>query len=156
MRPGAERWFDVDVLVDAGPSMAVWQDTGAELVSLLERHGAFRQVRHWTLEQVDGKVRLLGAAGMRSEAPQLVDPAARRLTMVVTDCIGAMWYKAPVWETIRGWGRSCPIVLITPLPQRLWPGTALGSSELRLRSHRPGTANQLLGGVTLPWWWPDD
>ena len=45
MLPGAERWFDVDVLVDVGPSMAVWHDTAAEFVSFLQRHGAFREVR---------------------------------------------------------------------------------------------------------------
>ena len=155
MRPGAERWFDVNVLIDASPSMAVWQDTGVELVSLLERHGAFREVRHWTLEQVEGKVRLSRPASVRSEAPQLVDPDARRLTMVVTDCIGPMWYQAPIWHAIRGWGLSSPVVITTMLPPRLWPRTALGSPEVTMWSHRPGTANRSLD-VALPWWWPDD
>jgi triacylglycerol lipase len=155
LRPGAERWFDVDVLVEVGPSMVVWQDTAAELVSLLERHGAFREVRRWALEQVDGKVRLSRIPGMRSAAPQLIDPAARRLTMVMTDCIGQMWYQAPIWDAIREWGLFSPVVLITMLPFRLWPRTALGSPELTMRSYRPGMANRLLS-VDLPWWWPDD
>ena len=155
MRPGAERWFDVDVLVDVGPSMAVWQDTAAELVSLLQRHGAFREVRQWSLEQADGTVRLSRAADIRSKAAQLVDPDARRLTIVVTDCIGPMWYQAPIWDAIRGWGLFSPVVMISPLPSRLWPGTALGSPEVTMRSHRPGAANRSLD-VALPWWWPDD
>ena len=155
LRPGAERWFDVDVLVEVGPSMVVWQDTAAELVSLLERHGAFREVRRWALEQVDGKVRLSRTVGTRSEAPQLIDPAARRLTMVMTDCIGQMWYQAPIWDAIRGWGLFSPVVLVTMLPSRLWPRTALGSPEVTMRSYRPGMANRSLD-VALPWWWPDD
>src|SRR5262249_18244832 len=155
LRPGAERWFDVDVLVEVGPSMAVWQDTAAELVSLLERHGAFREVRRWALEQIGGEVHLSRTVGTRSEAPQLIDPAARRLTMVMTDCIGQMWYQAPIWDAIRGWGLFSPVVLVTMLPSRLWPRTALGSPGATIRSYRPGLANRSLG-VALPWWWPDD
>jgi hypothetical protein len=153
MRPGAERWFDAEVLIDVGPSMAVWQDTALELASLLERHGAFREIRCWTLEQVTGKVRL-SRAGVHSEAHQLVNPGARRLTMVVTDCIGPMWYQAPIWAAIREWGLFSPVVIINMLPNRLWPQTALGTAELSMRSHQPGTANRSLD-VGLPWWWPD-
>jgi hypothetical protein len=155
MRPGLERWFDVDVLIDVSPSMVVWQDTGAELVSLLERHGAFRKVRHWTLEQAGDSVQLSSQAGLRYEASQLVDPHARRLTMIVTDCIGAMWYQQPVWEAIRRWGLFSPVVIVAMLPARLWSRTALRSAEVSMRSHRPGTANRSLD-VRLPWWWPDD
>ena len=153
MLPGAERWFDVDVLVDVSPSMTVWHDTAAEFVSLLERHGAFREVRRWNLEQAEGTVLLSRAADVRSDPGQLVDPQSRRLMMVLTDGIGRMWYQTPVWEAIRKWGLFSPVVMISPLPSRLWPGTALGSSEVTMRSHRPGGANQLLD-VTLPWWWP--
>ena len=153
MLPGAERWFDVDVLVDVSPSMAVWHDTAAEFVSFLERHGAFREVRRWNLEQADGRVFLSRASGVRSDPVQLVDPQSRRLMMVLTDGIGRMWYQTPIWEAIREWGMFSPVVVISPLPSRLWPRTALGSPEITLRSHRPGGANRLLD-VTLPWWWP--
>ena len=155
MRPGDERWFDVDVLIDAGPSMAVWQDTGQELVALLERHGAFGDVRQWRLEQVDGKVRLSRAAGGRSEAPQLMNRGARRLTMIVTDCVDPMWYQAPVWDAIRQWGLTSPVVITALLPSRLWAQTALGSPEVTMRSHQAGSANAQLD-VAVPWWWPDD
>lgn len=155
MRTGAEHWFDIDVFVDVGPSMAVWQDTAAEFVVMLQRHGAFRTVRRWNLEHDEGTVRVSRVPGLRSTAARLADPGARRLVVVLTDGIGPLWYQAPVWEAIREWGLSCPVVLMSPLPPRLWPGTALGTPEVRLRSHRPGTANQLLE-VTLPWWWPDD
>ena len=75
--------------------------------------------------------------------------------MVMTDCIGQMWYQAPIWDAIRGWGLFSPVVLVTMLPSRLWPRTALGSPEVTMRSYRPGMANRSLD-VALPWWWPDD
>jgi TIR domain len=154
MLPGAEHWFDVDVLVDVGPSMAVWQDTAGEFVSILQRHGAFREVRRWSLEQANGTVRLSRAPDVRSTAAQLVNPGARRLTMIMSDCIAPMWYQSPIWEAIREWGLFSPVVIISPLPVRLWPGTAVGSPEFTMRSHRPGAANRLLD-VILPWWWPE-
>lgn len=153
MWPGDERWFDVDVLVDVGPSMAMWQDTAAELVSFLRRHGAFRNIRPWNLEQNKGNVYLSRTGDVRFEAVQLVNPHARRLIMLVTDCIGPMWYQAPIWEAIRGWGLLSPTVVISPLPARLWPRTALGSPEVAMRSHRAGAANRSLD-VAPPWWWP--
>ena len=81
--------------------------------------------------------------------------AARPATaMILTNCVGPMWYRVPIWEAIRGWGLTSPVVVISPLPSRLWSGTALGSPEVTMRSRRPGAANRLLD-VTLPWWWPD-
>jgi tetratricopeptide (TPR) repeat protein len=75
--------------------------------------------------------------------------------MVVTDCVGPMWYQAPIWDAIGGWGLFSPVVVVTMLPSRLWPRTALGSPEVTMRSHQPGAANRSLD-VSLPWWWPED
>lgn len=152
MRPGVERWFDVDVVVDTGPSMAVWEDTGVELAAMLDRHGAFGTVRRWALHVDDGDIRLVGDSGLRHAPRQLIDPDARRLILVLTDCVGLHWYQEPVWDALRSWGRFTPVAVISTLPARLWPRTALGAVEVTLRSFRPGSANRSLD-VELPWWW---
>src|SRR6266545_329964 len=53
--PAAERWFDVALVVEDAPSMVVWQQTIRELTMLLERQGAFRDVRRWRLRIEIGK-----------------------------------------------------------------------------------------------------
>ena len=49
MRPAWERRFDLALVTDATPSMAVWSKNLRELRLLLEHLGAFRDVRLWRL-----------------------------------------------------------------------------------------------------------
>jgi hypothetical protein len=45
MRPTPARWLELALIVDGSPSMAIWEPTVRELQRLLEREGAFRDVR---------------------------------------------------------------------------------------------------------------
>lgn len=49
LRPMLERFHDVALVVDASPSMTIWQQTVDEFLRLLENHGAFRNVTTWSL-----------------------------------------------------------------------------------------------------------
>ena len=57
LRPALTRWLDLALVIDQSPSMAVWARTVEELRRLLERHGAFRDVRIWLLntDRADGR-----------------------------------------------------------------------------------------------------
>ena len=48
-RLAPERWFDVALLIDESPTMAVWEEVVAEFGDLLQQLGAFRLVRSWRL-----------------------------------------------------------------------------------------------------------
>ena len=48
--PAPERWFDLAIVVEDSPSLGIWEDTIKELQALVERQGAFRQVRTWLLQ----------------------------------------------------------------------------------------------------------
>jgi hypothetical protein len=65
-----ERWLQVDLVVDTGTSMAIWRQTAAELRALLERQGAFRNVRAWA---IDGDQ----SAPRRSVRPRQAKPSCR-------------------------------------------------------------------------------
>ena len=82
---------------------------------------------------------------------ELVDPDGRRLIMVFTDCVAPLWAKSAMWRTLKQWARFSPVVLVNVLPPRLWPHTALGAADVRMRSTRPGLPNAQLG-IDLPWW----
>ena len=155
MCPGSERWFDVALVVDTSPTMDVWEPTIAELGKLLTHHGAFRQVRRWKLMEHDEQVRIISEAGLRCDPSQIVDVEGRRLTMVITDCVGALWYGTQVWSAIQQWGSYVPVVLVQMLPPRLWASTALGSADVTLTGYRPGQPNRGLR-AELPWWVLDE
>jgi hypothetical protein len=155
LRRGTERWFDVTLVVDTGPTMDVWAQTTSELAKLLAGQGTFRRVRRLRLTTTAGTPSLLTDTGRHLHPHRLRDPEGRQLIMVVTDCVSPAWYGSQVWPAIREWGRHGPVVLVQPLPQRLWESTALGPTDARLTSYRPAQPNHGLR-VTWPWWLADE
>ena len=154
--PVRERWFsEVAIVTDGAPTMAVWLETVASLADLLEHHGAFARVSRWTLAGDDEHVVVVASSGLRHDPQALIDQSARRLTLVVSDCVGPVWRGDGVWAALREWGRFAPVALVQTLPSRLWPATALGDVELLLASGCPGAPNRQLD-LQLPWWWDDE
>ena len=60
LKPSLDRWFDLELVIEASQFSFVWQETLEEFQQLLEGQGAFRNVRTWTVTE--------GAMGQ----PQLV------------------------------------------------------------------------------------
>lgn len=149
-RPVRERWLDVALVVDDSASMAIWQRTLAELRTLLERTGAFRDVRVWHMDgdQQDGET--LSIAGVATELKgrrgpaELVDPTGRRLVIVATDCVGHAWSTPATGEALTIWASSGPTVILHLLPQRMWAGCAPEIHQVRLRGVEPGLPNARL------------
>ncbi|MEV0132518.1 SAV_2336 N-terminal domain-related protein [Dactylosporangium sp. NPDC050688] len=134
-RPGPERWFDLDIVVDASVTMAVWAHTVEEFVGMLAGLGVFRTVRIWRL---GAGGQLLDPDGRPVAAHALNAPDGRRLVMVLSDCTAAWWRAAAPWLALRAWARNTPTVLINPLPTTVWRRTALDLPTVRLRAVQPG------------------
>jgi len=159
LRPGRSRWLDLELVIDTGRSMAIWERTLAELRSLLRYQGGFRDVRTWSLvtDGADGRARLYrGAVGGVHGAPErhpreLVGTSAeRRLVLVVSDGVSPAWHTGDVDELLRLWGRSGPVSLLQMLPQRLWVRTALRHHPVVwVHGREPGAANARL--MFGPW-----
>lgn len=154
--PVNERWFgDLALVADGSETMVVWEQTIDALHELLAHHGAFSRVSRWTLTGTDAAVQLTTPTGLRHGPSALVDFGARRLTMVLTDCLGSMWQSDAAWAALREWGRFTPVVIAQLLPPRLWPATALGEVDVVISAHRRGAPNRQLR-LSVPWWWDED
>ncbi|MEU6310120.1 SAV_2336 N-terminal domain-related protein [Streptomyces sp. NPDC047014] len=166
LRPDSRREATVRLVMDASPSMAVWQDMFEELRSVCERLGAFRDVQvHYLHRRADGTAALgrgpLPAAGMRS-GDQLRDPTGRALTMVVSDCAGPLWREGTAQRLLHRWAECTPCMVVQPLPQRLWSRSWLptergtlarpdgGGQRLRFRPDRPPPPGRAAGGLAVP------
>jgi tetratricopeptide (TPR) repeat protein len=150
MRPVSERWLDVALVVDDSASMTIWQRTLVEFRTLLERTGAFGDVRVW---HMDGDLRYgetLSIAGVATELKgrrgpaELVDPTGRRLVIVATDCIGHAWSTPSAGDALTMWASVGPTVILQMLPQRMWAGCAPEFHAVRLRGIEPGLPNARL------------
>ncbi|WP_225823290.1 SAV_2336 N-terminal domain-related protein [Streptomyces naphthomycinicus] len=130
-RPGRRRRCDVQLLMDTGPAMAVWGQMVEELRQACQQSGAFASVRVHHLYADDAGTPLVGTTagpGRRTRlrpADELHDPSGRRLTFVISDCVGPLWQSGTVQRLLHGWPRTAPLAVVQPLPPRLWGRTAL-------------------------------
>lgn len=144
-RPTRERWLSLDLVVDDSASMVVWSRTVAELCSVLQHLGAFRHIRIW---RVDGdlepgrRVTLRRGESLAKHSPgELVDPAGRRMVLVVSDCVGQAWGNGALADVLELWGSSGPVAIAQVLPQRLWADCHPQFVPVRLRASAPGEPN---------------
>ncbi|MGW0753922.1 SAV_2336 N-terminal domain-related protein, partial [Streptomyces sp. NPDC002587] len=166
LRPDSRREATARLVMDASPSMAVWQDMFEELRSVCERLGAFRDVQiHYLHRLADGTAALgrgpVPGQGLRS-GDQLRDPTGRALTMMVSDCAGPLWREGAAQRLLHRWAECTPCVVVQPLPQRLWGRSWLptergtlsrvegSGGKLRFRSDRPPLPGRPVGGLTVP------
>jgi tetratricopeptide (TPR) repeat protein len=143
LRPADERWLDLALVVDTAPSMLVWQRTVTELRTVLERLGAFRCLRVYSLD-ASGATPLVLHPSLTIRGPGLaptglVAPSRRQLVLLVTDGVGLAWRDGRMQRLLGAWARHSPVAIVTVLPQRMWSGTGLRVQAGRLRAARPGT-----------------
>ncbi|MEU8528105.1 TIR-like protein FxsC [Streptomyces sp. NPDC048629] len=144
--PTPERWFDLTVVLDRSPTMAVWADTTGELLRLLASTGVFRTLRvqeinTWEPEPEPERL------PEPPPAPALPQPPSRRLVLVVSDCVATATGDSRLWDRIHRWARSVPTVLVNPLPPAIWRHSGLDLPAVRTAPPpRPGAAN-----VRLPY-----
>ncbi|WP_436532209.1 FhaA domain-containing protein [Actinoplanes sp. HUAS TT8] len=146
LRPAQERWLDAVVVVDSAPSMDLWAGTAGELRSVLRQLGAFRDIRLWRMVH-DGNAGLgvtpYGAAthldlGVRSGS-ELIDFSGRRLFLVFTDATSQAWRDGSAGSLLAAWSARGFVVIVQPLPERLWSRTGLHVRNGTFVSFRPGT-----------------
>lgn len=137
-------WLAVALVVDGGPTMGPWRDVARDLHRVLLQSRVFRDVRAWMLTtDRGGSFRLQsgldrGRHGVDHHPDELSDPAAQRLTLVLSDCVDAGWNDGRAPAQLARWGRCGPIAVLQVLPEQLWPRTSLGAATvLDVRSPRP-------------------
>ncbi|MFI8433183.1 SAV_2336 N-terminal domain-related protein [Streptomyces sp. NPDC079020] len=147
LRPARRRVARAQLLMDVSSSTMVWEQTLDELREVLERAGAFREVRvHYLHEDPDGApgaatTAIAGPAALRPPA-QLTDPTGRQITLLFSDCAGPMWRNGAMHRLLHRWAAAMPVAVVQPLPQRMWRNTHLPARPGMLR--RPeGPAGRL-------------
>ena len=123
LRPGMQRWLNLTLIVDDSESMVVWQQTISELRVLLERLGAFRDLRTWRFDGDLTKGRfpqLRGESGQQVQHRQLLQPGGRQLILLISDCVGAAWTFGSLARLLEELSGTALVAVLQPLPQWLW------------------------------------
>ncbi|MFV2211724.1 FxSxx-COOH system tetratricopeptide repeat protein [Actinomadura sp. LOL_016] len=145
MEPAPERQFDLALVADRSASMAVWGRIIAEFRTLLERLGAFRDVRMWYVNSDDDALVLKTGTGSSVRNPnELIDPTRRRILLVFSDCIGRAWHDGRAAAVLERWADAGPVAIVQPLPQRLWWRCGTAVEPVRIDSLQAGLPNRRL------------
>ncbi|GLX40568.1 hypothetical protein Sros01_66410 [Streptomyces roseochromogenus] len=145
LRPAESRWLDLALVVDTHHSMLLWSDLVAELRGILTRSGVFRDVRTWRLGGTGpGGTPVLGRGpgGPPRNPLELVDPAGRRLILVVSDTVADGWREAPLRTLLRHWSTHNAVAVLNVLPERLWNRGAVRPVPFAVRCDRPAAATR--------------
>ncbi|MGH3758999.1 FxSxx-COOH system tetratricopeptide repeat protein [Actinophytocola sp.] len=140
VRRRRERWLDLTVVVDDGPSMALWRSRVAAFVTLVEKSGVFGtvRVRRLVTDGVRGGVPLApvlrgGTGGTLPRDPaEILDHSGRRVVLVLTDGLAPAWRADLTGPVLARWGRVMPLAVINLLPQWLWSRAGLAVRHARL------------------------
>ena len=162
LQPAPERWFELELVIESSPFSFVWESTLVEFQHLLERQGAFRNVRIWTVAESEaGDIQLVPktmarnpaqpsaiptAAGNISRSPrELIDASGRALVLYVSDCRSHLWQSGKIHDWLKMWSQHEPTTVIQLLPERLWSQTALNVGfKVQVSAFTPGVANPQL------------
>ncbi|MBF0465684.1 MAG: TIR domain-containing protein [Nitrospirae bacterium] len=155
LRPEQIRWFDVAIVVDESFSMSVWQDTINDFKLLLQRHGAFRNVKifGFTYDKAkDKSIRFYAGTGIlasrkKLNPKELINPSGRSLLIVISDCVSLAWYDGKVSHMMFEWGKTSIVTLLQVLPHWYWRHTAIDMGKPRqLRAIKPGLTKSKING----------
>ncbi|MFB7501536.1 SAV_2336 N-terminal domain-related protein [Streptomyces sp. NPDC056161] len=133
----------LQLVLDASPSMRVWDRMFVELQQVFGQLGAFGdiQISHLHADP-DGAPAVSRSPDVHAAplhtADRLSDPTGRRITLLVSDCAGPLWHSGHAHRLLHHLARQGPAAVLQPLPQRLWNRTRL-----------PVSYGELIRGETL-------
>lgn len=146
-RPAEELRWDVVLVVDDSPSMALWEFATRAFAELLVRQGAFQnvQVRLLRLDEQRGcSLRGTAPGAPRHDISEVLAPTGRRIVIVLTDGVSHGWRSGLAQSVLGRWARTLPVAIAHLLPWRMWRNTGLRMHRLAFQASAPGPANRRL------------
>ncbi len=133
LKRSPERWFDIELVIEASEFSFIWQDTLNEFQRLLENQGAFRNVRTWYVREGDHhqsrlvkkrqntNAEINAESDLSSRSPkELIEASGRSLILYVSDCRSHIWQQGQIHDWLALWSKRSPTAIVQLLPERLW------------------------------------
>ncbi len=149
VKPQPERWLELAIVIEVTSLLEIWQKPIAEFCHVMERQGAFRDVRIWQLQQNKlGELELFlqtvsGLKGNPRRPQEILAPSGRRMVVLLSDCTSTAWRSGKILELLGLLCRSNPVTIMQLLPEHNWDRTALNLGyRVVLKSRQPGALSR--------------
>ncbi|WP_256984244.1 FxSxx-COOH system tetratricopeptide repeat protein [Streptomyces sp. XY006] len=146
LRPADATAFELVILMDDAPTMAVWREETTALAAAAEHSGAFRAVR--TVDVVvprSGEPMLRwSAAGTTADVGEVLNGRKDRLFLVVTDGLRHGWATPAADHLLGRLGRAGPTALVHLLPPHMRHRSSLYPYPAQLEAGGFGATNRRL------------
>ncbi|MEU6304093.1 FxSxx-COOH system tetratricopeptide repeat protein [Streptomyces chartreusis] len=145
-RPADTTAFDLVVLVDDAPTMAVWTAETAAVITAAEQSGAFRAIRRVSVTTAPAEEpRLRWSTGRATLDPgELLNGRGDRVFLVITDGLGHGWTGRGVDRLLGRLGRAGPTAVVHLLPPHLRHRSSLHPYQVVLEAGGFGASNKAL------------
>ena len=148
LKPAAERWFDLTLIVEDTASMGIWRKTTEEWLNLLKHHGAFRKVALWYLQYEDEEWQVQSDRSTSTQGTKLgsyrklIESTGRHHFLVLSDCVSPQWTSGAIYPVLKDWSVYNPVTILQVMPEKYWSRTALGRGRtVQLSNLEPDTKN---------------
>ncbi|GAB3005484.1 hypothetical protein GCM10023080_083900 [Streptomyces pseudoechinosporeus] len=158
LRPFARGSFNLYLVLDAAPSMEVWDGNTAQLVTVI-RDAPFLGVRVYRLDtSMPTALRCVDDNGTVAPAADVFcGRTDGRVLLLATDGLGAAWHDGRMAGLLRGCAEHTSLAVLQLLPQRLWFRTGAPIVDVEWCADLPGTPSRSLrrrppaAPATGPW-----
>ncbi|MET8944431.1 FxSxx-COOH system tetratricopeptide repeat protein [Streptomyces sp. NPDC004542] len=142
--PADERLVDLTVLVDHGPSYAVWNRLASDLCTVFERSGACRRMSVLTSDVAARGAELRRAHETVPGGGTTTGGDGRSVVVVITDAGSAGWRDGDASLALYHLSRRAHVVVISVLPQSHWDVTLPSVARTALQPTQPVATNRHL------------
>ncbi|MFI7416210.1 FxSxx-COOH system tetratricopeptide repeat protein [Nonomuraea sp. NPDC049684] len=140
-RPAAERLLSLVLVVDAHPSMVLWEDLVRQFRGLMEQTAAFRHITAISLDIAEA-----GAWARRRGGPPrgVGELGPNQLVLVLTDGLSRGWRTGDAAAFLHSVAVTSPAAALSLMPQEVWEFTFPTAVGAGLDAHGPALPNRLL------------
>ncbi|MGW3289821.1 FxSxx-COOH system tetratricopeptide repeat protein [Streptomyces sp. NPDC001002] len=146
-QPATSTAFDLVLLVDQAPTMAVWRESTASLSLAAEHSGAFRAVRIVGLDvpRTGQPALRWGGERITADLGEILSGRGDRVFLVVTDGLGHGWAGPAADQLLECLGRAGPTAVLHLLAPYMRHRSSLYPYHVILEAGGLGAPNRRLG-----------
>ncbi|MFI0507547.1 SAV_2336 N-terminal domain-related protein [Streptomyces albogriseolus] len=143
--PAAPGW-DLVLVVDTSPSMTAWYPAANAIAACAHDMPCFHSVH--VVKMHNRRPTLRGDLFASADLPVLhaerFSPDRPKITLVLTDGVGAAWHRRLLWEDLHQWATCHTVAILHVLPHHHWSLAGIPTQPIQLRAPQPCCPNRNL------------